>query len=66
MTQDMLTAIADQCGTPTYVYDLDQVRAQYKKFTSAFDWPQAQNLLCHEGQLQPGRADHPAGYGLRH
>ncbi|MCG8617131.1 MAG: diaminopimelate decarboxylase [Desulfobacterales bacterium] len=39
MTNDMLTAIADQYGTPTYVYDLDQVRAQYKKFTSAFDWP---------------------------
>lgn len=38
MTPDILTAIADQFGTPTYVYDLDQVKAQYNAFKSAFSW----------------------------
>lgn len=39
MTPDTLAAIADQYGTPTYVYDLDRIKAQYQRFKTAFDWP---------------------------
>ncbi len=39
MVPDLLTNIADTFSTPTYVYDLDRVKDQYKAFKSAFPWP---------------------------
>jgi len=34
-----LKSIAEQFGTPTYVYDLDQIKYQYRLFCEAFPWP---------------------------
>ena len=45
MTPETLTAIADTWGTPTYVYDLDRIRLQYRTFASAFPWPRLK--ICY-------------------
>ncbi len=39
MTPEILTTIAEEFGTPTYIYDLDQIKTQYDLFKSAFPWP---------------------------
>lgn len=39
MTPELLTHIADTYGTPVYVYDLDRIKGQYKRFRQAFSWP---------------------------
>jgi len=36
MTPEILTAVAREFGTPTYIYDLDRIRDQYRAFASAF------------------------------
>lgn len=35
----ILKMIAEAFGTPTYVYDLDQIKEKYYYFRSAFPWP---------------------------
>ncbi|WDP92109.1 MAG: diaminopimelate decarboxylase [Desulfobacter sp.] len=39
MTHEMLSAIAHKFGTPTYVYDLDDIKARYLEFKDAFSHP---------------------------
>lgn len=39
MTPTILTTIAEEFSTPTYVYDLDTIKNQYNLFKSAFPWP---------------------------
>ncbi len=34
-----LKTIAQKFGTPTYVYDLDRIKKQYRLFQEAFPWP---------------------------
>lgn len=36
MTSEILTAVARKFGTPTYLYDLDRIKAQYHEFAAAF------------------------------
>jgi len=35
----LLNTIAKKFGTPTYVYDLDRIKHQYRLFCEAFPWP---------------------------
>jgi diaminopimelate decarboxylase len=39
METALLKTIAKKFGTPTYVYDLDRIRNQYRSFCDAFPWP---------------------------
>jgi diaminopimelate decarboxylase len=35
----LLKTIAEKFGTPTYVYDLDRIKEQYRLIQAAFPWP---------------------------
>lgn len=37
MTSKQLTSVAEEFGTPTYVYDAQKIRNQYKRLKEAFD-----------------------------
>lgn len=39
MSPDILTQIAEEFGTPCYVYDLDRIKEQFDTFKAAFPWP---------------------------
>ena len=66
MTPEMLIAIAEQFGTPTYVYDLDRVLQQYKAFTSAFSWPRLKICYAMKANYNPDilKALSRAGAGI--
>ncbi|WBL24595.1 diaminopimelate decarboxylase [Zunongwangia sp. HGR-M22] len=45
MTNQDLLAIADEYGSPVYVYDVEKIEAQYKRLTNAFS--SVKNLRIH-------------------
>jgi hypothetical protein len=53
MTPEMLTAIAQTFGTPTYVYDLDRIKSQYASFEAAFDWPKLKICYAMKANYNP-------------
>ncbi|MCG8643063.1 MAG: diaminopimelate decarboxylase [Desulfobacterales bacterium] len=66
MTPDHLIEIADQFGTPTYVYDLDQMKARYQTFETAFPWPLLKVCYAMKANYNPSvlKAFHKLGAGI--
>lgn len=53
MTPDTLSAIAQDFGTPAYVYDLDRVKQQYTVFRQAFDRPRLKVCYAMKANYNP-------------
>ena len=53
MTPKQLSSIARDYGTPTYAYDLDQVKARYTAFSKAFDWPKLKICYAMKANYNP-------------
>lgn len=52
-SDDTLAGIADEFGTPTYVYDLDMIRSQYQSFQAAFPWNDFRTCYAMKANYNP-------------
>ncbi|MCG8567486.1 MAG: diaminopimelate decarboxylase, partial [Desulfobacterales bacterium] len=53
LNPEILTRIAQDHGTPAYVYDLDRVAQQYSRFTQAFSWPRLRVCYAMKANYNP-------------
>ena len=53
LTTEQLTKIAREHGTPTYVYDGDLIREQYRKLRDAIPWEQKRILYAMKANSNP-------------
>ena len=61
-----LKALAEEIGTPFYCYSTRHAGAPLQGDARCLRRHRSHDLLCHEGQFQPGRDPHHGGTGRRH
>ena len=61
-----LARIAEEVGTPFYCYSTATLERHYRVLQRGLRRPRHADLLCHQGQLQPGRDRHAGAARRRH
>ena len=52
MNNDTLVKLAQEFGTPLYVYEADKIKQQYERLVKAFEGTDARFFLCSQSPYQ--------------